>query len=508
MPITPTNHTDSLLQRIRLPLRISVQPYLRDHQFNGKMIYPAAEILQQLAGSLLAHDPGAPVFCMRAASFDRFLQIGDLQTEISASHELEVYDNGHRLSRLLTTTGIPGMAIKRTMVHAAVDFTMQHAEEPPFPLDRAAALDGVTCDIPADTLYRELVPFGPAYRNVTGSLCLAEDGAIGHARAPINKASCFPLGSPFPFDAALHAACAWGQRFHGIVAFPVGFAKRTIIKPTVPGGLYRFRVTPLSAAGAVLRFDIRIYDSTGNLCEETLGMRMKDVSGGRVKPPGWIAGKSTGLAVIRAFCRAVSLVELQTVAEFAPRTLSPLESARYEKMGARRRRSFLAGRLALKYLSRTIWGNETAPADSLHTVMPDGIRPCCPFPGGQSPLFCSLSHDIRFAFAVAADSEIGVDVERISDRVLKTRRLFMTAEELFLTETSPLGNIPASLRVWSIKEGVAKAADMTLARAWREANITDIGQDRSELTVGGKRYSAYHDTVDDHLFTLVKKTRE
>ncbi len=53
-----------------------------------------------------------------------------------------------------------------------------------------------------------------------------------------------PLGSPFPFDAALHVACAWGQRYRGIVAFPVGFDRREIAVPTRAGETYRCRVVP------------------------------------------------------------------------------------------------------------------------------------------------------------------------------------------------------------------------------------------------------------------------
>jgi len=33
------------------------------------------------------------------------------------------------------------------------------------------------------------------------------------------------LGSPFPLDAAMHAACVWGQRFGGIVPFLLALKK-------------------------------------------------------------------------------------------------------------------------------------------------------------------------------------------------------------------------------------------------------------------------------------------
>lgn len=175
-------------------------------------------------------------------------------------------------------------------------------------------------------------------------------------------------------------------------------------------------------------------------------------------------------------------------------------------MGAKRQKSYLAARLTLKYLSRKLAGGDmVTPASDIHTMMGDRIHPRCPVPGGKGTAFCSVSHDSRFAVAVAADEEIGVDVEMLSDRVLKERHYYMEEEEMALTEASPLGLVQASTRVWSIKEGVAKATDRPLAESWKRVKVNDIGQDRSRLAVEGTRYVAFHDTADDHIFTMVKR---
>ncbi|OIP92165.1 MAG: hypothetical protein AUK24_01980 [Syntrophaceae bacterium CG2_30_49_12] len=138
-------------------------------------------------------------------------------------------------------------------------------------------------------------------------------------------------------------------------------------------------------------------------------------------------------------------------------------------------------------------------------MMADGIHPRCPILGGRDTAFCSVSHDRRYVIAVAGNEEIGVDVEMVSDRVLKARHCYMKEEEMTLTETSPLGLVQASTRVWSIKEGVAKATDRPLAESWKRVKVNDIGQNRSRLAVEGTRYVAFHDTVDDHIFTMVKR---
>ena len=103
-----------------------------------------------------------------------------------------------------------------------------------------------------------------------------------------HAAPVFPLGSPFPFDATLHGACAWGQRFSGVVAFPVGFKERVIYKPTVRGETYLSRIVPLKTNSDNLLFDIWIYELDGMLCEAVSGVQMRDVSKGRMKPPDWV----------------------------------------------------------------------------------------------------------------------------------------------------------------------------------------------------------------------------
>ncbi|MCK9391073.1 MAG: polyketide synthase dehydratase domain-containing protein [Syntrophales bacterium] len=494
-------------ERVRLPLTIPITPYLRNHRIDGKIVLPAVEILQHLAASAKVHRPDAAICRMGAAKFERFLLIPEDSSVIEACHELEIHENSRLVSRLTTRNVIPGIGIKRTRVHAQVEFTAPEVSRLPLPMDMAAALDGVSFEIPASQLYRELVPFGPAYQNIIGSLFLTGSGAVAQVFAARQPAVSDLLGSPFPFDAALHAACAWGQRFHHLTAFPVGFEERIIFEPTAPGEIYHCRVLPVAATGYDLTFDIWIYDAVGGLREEIRGVAMRDISGGRVRPPDWVRSEgSVTLAVIGEQCRAVAVVDRRTMADFAHLALTVPERERLERMGNKRQADFLAARLALKFLSRKLAGGDLAtPASAIHTVSSDGIRPCCTVTGTNDPIFCSVSHDSRFAVAVAGDGEIGVDVERLSDKVVKARRIFMGGEELALTEASSLGIVQASIRVWSIKEGIAKATGRPLAEAWKKVKIECIGRSGSLLTVEGARYTAFHETVDDHVFTLVKR---
>ena len=121
-----------------------------------------------------------------------------------------------------------------------------------------------------------------------GDVRLAAAGASAEVSGGDYPEAVGPLGSPFPFDAALHVACAWGQRYRGIVAFPVGFDRREIAVPTRAGETYRCRVVPLPDEGAALRFDILIAGGDGRPVEVIRGVAMRDISGGRRKPPAWV----------------------------------------------------------------------------------------------------------------------------------------------------------------------------------------------------------------------------
>lgn len=279
--------TSRLAEHIRLPLMILVHPYLRDHYFEGKIILPAVEALQHLAVSVQAYRLDAHVRCMRSATFNRFLNIEQDSDVIEACNELEVYESGHLLSKLITIDRIRGTTT-RTKVHATVNFTAAGVCFAEMPMDKISVPEEISYKISSQKLYSDLVPFGPSYQNVRGDILLSESSAVARVYSAVNQAPSEPLGSPFPFDGALHVACAWGQRYYNIVAFPVGFKERIIVKPTIPGETYHCRISPVSATGESFLVDIWIHDLTGDLHEEIKGVIMRDVSGGRVKPPGWV----------------------------------------------------------------------------------------------------------------------------------------------------------------------------------------------------------------------------
>ncbi len=281
-----------IVTEIRRPITISVPSYLMDHRFEGATVMPAVEAMQVLAASVREAFPGTRIRIIKDANFEKFLYIEPGTKSFSAFTDLCRFENGDIVARLLTRSQSGRAAITRVKEHAVVRFSTHPDKKTPGSTGCRVESGTGGMTIAPERIYRELVPFGSSYHNITDAVELFKSGAIARVRAAdIEGAGTLPnfLGSPFPLDAAFHIACVWGQRFYGIVAFPVGFACREIIHPTQPGNLYLATVTPLPEAGkGCLLFDLRIETLSGDLCEGVRSVCMRDVSAGRIKPPRWI----------------------------------------------------------------------------------------------------------------------------------------------------------------------------------------------------------------------------
>ncbi|HVP78214.1 MAG TPA: polyketide synthase dehydratase domain-containing protein [Thermodesulfobacteriota bacterium] len=276
-------------KKTRYPSVIQVSPYFRDHHLEGRAILPAVESLIALARVVKLHFPQAPIACLLRASFPRFLSIPPDAQRLAVSVDLEPGE-AHRITAvLLTSVKSKTSAVSRALEHARVEFTTDDSPVcPAVPSRVLEKLEGKCIRVPAAAIYRELVPFGTAYQNILGDLAVSPDGALAHLSGGNYEADENVLGSPFPLDAAMHAACVWGQRFSGRVPFPTGFEKRLICQKTKKGGRYLGRVVPVKVDQESLMFDAWIYDLDGVLYEAVSGLQMRDVSQGRLHPPPWI----------------------------------------------------------------------------------------------------------------------------------------------------------------------------------------------------------------------------
>ena len=277
------------LSPIALPVTIDIHPYLRDHRFDGRAVFPAVEAMQILAGAAEPRIQGAPGRRISDAEFDKFLVVSDHAEKIEATVDL-AREAGQRIQARLKTRIRAGKSpMTRIKTHARLRVSTLADQGPePLPADEKSRMEDGAFLVDPQRLYRDLVPFGPAYRNICRPLCLSEKGALARILAPHWPAQEAPLGAPFVLDAAFHAACVWGQRYANVVAFPVALKERSVWIPTRAGESYTALVLPSAVDSGRLVFDIWISGPDRCICETVFGVGMRDVSGGRWKPPAWI----------------------------------------------------------------------------------------------------------------------------------------------------------------------------------------------------------------------------
>jgi len=270
-------------------VEVRIQPWFADHYFAGKTILPGVETLLILAGAAKEFDQQCNVTKMVDVRFDKILQIDPNETTLEMIVEIVTDNPGAITTKLLTKSR--NNAFSRIMEHGRVTFsilqaTASEAQTERVPIDLA----GPIVKVPSAKIYQELVPFGQYYQNIVDDLHLSKHGAWARLTAPNLPVSGDDelSWSPFPLDAAFHAACVWGQRFVGFIPFPVGFASRIVNRFTKPGRTYETRVLPTEVQPNEIMFDLWIVDSGGELCETVRGIRMRDVTGATIKPPTWI----------------------------------------------------------------------------------------------------------------------------------------------------------------------------------------------------------------------------
>ena len=277
-----------IIKNTRVPVFIKAYTYLNDHRFEGRAVLPAVEVMQLLSGSVSREIEGINAGNIFNAEFLRFLPIDEGIETIKAFNEITEDENHDLRSVLIVEERLKG-GIKRLKEHAALIFKRAETDFEQLSFEEANKIDPETYKVTAEKVYSELVPFGASYHNIVDDVQLFKGGALTRVKAQDIVSIQGPLGSPFPLDAALHAACVWGQRYSGFVGFPVSFRSRHIIRPTVAGDTYFCRVNPVSINPGQAQFDIWIYGEGGVLFEAVFNVNMKDVTSGRMRPPLWIS---------------------------------------------------------------------------------------------------------------------------------------------------------------------------------------------------------------------------
>jgi phosphopantetheinyl transferase len=208
----------------------------------------------------------------------------------------------------------------------------------------------------------------------------------------------------------------------------------------------------------------------------------------------------SGIDWVQSACLGMVLIDIETISSDQEHLLTPREAARAMRMGPRRRRDFTAARIALKGLARQLdLVRENRPDWSIETLGPDGVRPCL----AKSKIYCSVSHRGGLVVAVAHRHPIGVDLEIVSEKLMRTKHLFMSPRERELIALSGLGQQRAATRLWTIKEAAAKALGLDLFQAIREVEVVIVGEEEGAMKYQGKTYPVRHAEGNGYVITLI-----
>ena len=211
--------------------------------------------------------------------------------------------------------------------------------------------------------------------------------------------------------------------------------------------------------------------------------------------PAW-----PGIERLQSACLGMILLDMETISPVEENLFTPHEAERAMRMGPRRRRGFTAARVALKRLVLHLnLAEKDRPDRTIETLGPDGVRPCL----GESRMYCSVSHSARLVVAVAHRHPIGVDLEMVSEKVIRTKHLFMSPKERDLISLSGLGPERAATRVWTIKEAAAKALGLHLFQAIREVEVVRVGGEEGMMRYQGKTYPVRHGEGNGYVISLV-----
>jgi acyl transferase domain-containing protein/phosphopantetheinyl transferase len=316
--------------------------------------------------------------------------------------------------------------------------------------------------VSAEDLYREGWMFhGPAYQGVSAFQAIGDNGIDGELKVPAGKGALL--------DNMGQLAGYWVmEQPSDCLAMPIGVDRIRFFAPDpLPGERTqaKVRINLLDALNCVTEHQLR--DAQGRLCIAIEGWRTRRY---QMDKPFWVASRMLSrYTVSQAIPGNVALFDdrydTAILRDYISRRyLTAAERAVYDELSPRRRRQWLAGRVAAKdavlgYLRREhgieqIYPqelkveNDAAGAPRIRANVTDTV---------PESLQLSLAHKGALAVAIVGTQPVGIDLERIEPRDEGfLEMVFTTAERALLADDTDADAVWT--RGWVVKEAVAKAA--------------------------------------------------
>ncbi len=438
----------------------STIPFVRDHELypqrpdwpiaaDRRPVVPLTMEVLLVRDAFEAAIPGLKIVEVRDIQAYKWL---DVSVPLTIDIILESRDDG--------TVDAEIAGYFRALLVAAADYPTTDA--PPLP---PLIQPRVTEATPA-SLYADRWMFhGPAYRGVTALHAIGDNGIDGALHVPPGQGALL--------DNMGQLAGYWVmEQPENCLAMPIGVGCITFHAPDpAPGDMLQaqVRITKLDALNCISDHQLR--DAHGRLCVTMQGWHTR-----RYQMDRGFSTRTRNPARYTA-CREVAdnvmlfedSYDTAMVRDYISRTyLTQTERAAYDALPPRRRRQWLAGRVAAKdavlnWLRRQSGLCGIFPQELTIGNDAAGMPIVIPHVSNSVPpgLCISLSHKDNIAAAIVAAAPVGIDIERIEPRTPGFADLAFTAAERALLGTED--EATGLTRLWVAKEVAAKRAGTGLA---------------------------------------------
>lgn len=328
---------------------------------------------------------------------------------------------------------------------------------------------------------------GPAYQGVERLTAIGDNGIDGQLRVP--------AGSGSLLDNMGQLAGYWVmEQPENCLAMPIGVDAIHFHAPDPAVGdllTAQVRIRALDALNCVS--DHQLHDAAGRLCIRIEGWRTRRY---QMDKPFWEASRLLSQhTVSRCVPPDVTLFEdrydTAILRDYISRRyLTESERVVYEGLSPRRRRQWLAGRVAAKDAVlawlRPRLGGEVYPQEVCIVNDEQGAPQVVPHITGSVPagLHVSITHKDGLAAAIVGTEPVGIDIERIETRDERFLALAFTSAERELLVATDEAPALAQTRAWVAKEAMAKVTGLGLGGQLRALNI--IARDGDCLCVNGR----------------------
>ncbi|MBN1614579.1 MAG: 4'-phosphopantetheinyl transferase superfamily protein [Deltaproteobacteria bacterium] len=354
------------------------------------------------------------------------------------------------------------------------------------PLDEAVAPEGPVTAIPADKRAREA--------GLRGPIVLSREGALSEVQTPELRSSAGISSFRTP---ALRLSRIWLESLGGR-EFVLREDRESEGSRPCRSPRSFCRIVGRRASNRLFAIEAFIFDGQG---EAVASLYFGFFNAADV-PDLPLADGEEPLDALKGMISGYSLIEQAYLPPFAWKALTPTEREIAAGLAERRKAAFVAARMALKRLSRKMGLIEPQkPSRTLETSSREDRRPLMPGAGGR--YHASVSHDRRFALAVADEWPVGVDMEILSPKLIRAGHIFMDEDELRIAADSGLERLRAVTRIWTAKEAASKVLNRHLVVTWRAVRLSRLGSTESVFRFEGADLTARHIDAWDRVISLV-----